>query len=156
MMRMPMRLTTTILLKPEKWSYYTWLSVIVILFNAMFHFFSSICVSVEANSSLCSNRTSNDWRGYWTAERRQDVYATSRTACRSSPFVWIKDNTTSGQLPQQSWEQNSTMRCLGQPDCQVNNGMIETCSSIVISKGFCWNDISCYSPQCPLCQLDQV
>jgi hypothetical protein len=123
----------------------------------IFRLCSSASMSADANSSLCSNPTSNDWKGYWTAERRQDEYTTDQTACQASPFVWIKDNTTSGQLPQQSWEQTSTMRCSGQPDCMpLGNGMTETCSSIVIMQGFCWNDISCYYPQCPLCQLDPI
>lgn len=74
-----------------------------------------------------------------------------------SPFVWIRDNTTSGQLPANSWENTTGVFSPGQPDCSINNsinGIAETCCHLPTPFGYLVNDVNCYYPQCPLCQLD--
>jgi hypothetical protein len=129
--------------------------------NVIFTCFQFPCMYVYiANvSSQCFGPASPTVSGFWTAERRQDVYATNQTVCMASPFVWIKDNTTSGQLPEQSWEATSGMRAAGQPDCSSCDskyGILETCIQLRSIFNYAWNDVNCYVLQCPLCQLDTI
>jgi hypothetical protein len=69
----------------------------LVTFNAL--------ASADNNSTLCRNPAfPSTVYGYWTAERRQDVYTLDPSACFTSPLLWIKDNTTNGQSPEQTWE----------------------------------------------------
>jgi hypothetical protein len=90
--------------------------------------------------------------GYWVAKRRQDVYTSNRTVCLQSPFVWVKDNTTNGLLPEQSWE--SKVWFGGQPDCSINSGLSESCCEIDVLHGFKLNDVVYWHRHCPICQMD--
>lgn len=100
-----------------------------------------------------ANCLNSDWGGFWTAKRRQPVYITDAAMCLSSPFVWVKDNTTNGLLPEQSWE--LVMWILGEPTCGLeSDGTHETCTQLVTMQANKMNDVSCWTPHCPLCQLD--
>lgn len=108
-----------------------------------------------AGSQCIDSNFPSEWSGYWIAKRRQDVYAADQATCQASPFVWVKENTTSGQLSEQSWE--STMWHSGQPDCAVNyprSGMLETCCHFAPYFEFHLNDASCWYPHCPFCQME--
>lgn len=124
--------------------------------------YSAILVQLEVNSTLFYlNFSANtlkkkcgasSWEGLWTAKRREPVYVLDTATCSSLPFYWIKDNTTSGMIPSQSWE--SFYWLYGEPSCGTLYGAAETCVSIIIdisqmNDGNCWASV-----QCPVCQLD--
>jgi hypothetical protein len=114
--------------------------------------FKRILLAVNQSNQCIDPNFPPQWSGYWIAKRRLDVYATDQNTCLQSPFVWVKDNTTNGLLPEQSWE--STV-CFA--NCAVDFpeiGMIETCCHFAMFAGYTLNDCSCWYPHCPLCQMD--
>jgi hypothetical protein len=113
------------------------------------------CLLAANQSNQCIDpKFPSRWTGYRIAKRRLDVYTTNHTVCLHSPFVWVKDNTTNGLLPEQSWE--SEMWCSGQPDCAINYARYgtETCCHFAMFISNKINDCSCWYPHCPLCQMD--
>lgn len=95
------------------------------------------------------------WSGYWLAKRRLNLYAVQQETCLVTSFVWDKDNTTSGQLAEMSWESQAWLS--GSPDCTMDYpllGMFETCCHVAVYHEYTINDISCWYPQCPVCQIN--
>ena len=94
-------------------------------------------------------------RTFWTAKQKP-ITTTNRTLCLLTPYVWVKNSSTSSStLPSQSWE--SSMWCSGEPSCHLHpefNNVAEACMQIYNFTPYCANDIACGSPSCPVCQVD--
>jgi hypothetical protein len=132
-------------------SYYAWQQTYVPSVERLQYVLKRILLVVSQSNQCIVPNFPWEWSGYWIAKRRQDVYAQDQITCFQSSFVWVKDNTTNGLLPEQSWE--STVWGWNQPDCFIINGLPETCCEIAMFQGYTVDDDTCWNPRCLICQM---